>query len=56
LQAFRTTFIQNYTKDPFGYVASLAFLLGGEINAEIEHAAAQRSHPEAKAEGEKKSA
>jgi len=38
------------------YVAGLTFLLGGEINAEIEHAAAERGHPEAKAEGEKKAA
>ncbi len=38
------------------YVAGLAFLLGGEINAAIEHAAAQRGHLEAKAEGEKKAA
>jgi membrane protein len=35
------------------YVTGLAFLLGGEINAQIEHAAARRGHPEAKAEGEK---
>jgi membrane protein len=35
------------------YVAGLTFLLGGEINAEIEHAAAHRGHPEAKAEGQK---
>jgi membrane protein len=35
------------------YVTGLAFLVGGEINAEIEHAAARRGHPEAKAEGEK---
>lgn len=28
--------------------------LGGEINAEIEHSAAARGHPEAKAPGEKK--
>jgi len=38
------------------YVTGLAFLLGGEINAAIEHAAAERGHPEAKAEGEKKAA
>jgi membrane protein len=38
------------------YVAGLTFLLGGEINAEIEHAAAERGHPEAKAEGQKKAA
>jgi membrane protein len=35
------------------YVTGLTFLLGAEINAEIEHAAARRGHPEAKAEGEK---
>ncbi len=35
------------------YVTALAFLLGGEINAEIEHAAAQAGHPEAKAPGAK---
>jgi membrane protein len=38
------------------YVAGLTFLLGGAINAEIEHAAAHRGHPEAKAEGQKKAA
>lgn len=38
------------------YVAGLAFLIGGEINADIEHAAAMRGHPEAKAPGEKKAA
>lgn len=38
------------------YVAGLAFLIGGEINADIEHAAALRGHPEAKAPGEKKAA
>jgi len=38
------------------YVTGLAFLLGGEINAQIEHAAAKRGHPEAKAAGEKKAA
>jgi membrane protein len=38
------------------YVTGLAFLIGGEINSEIEHAAARRGHPEAKAEGEKKAA
>jgi len=35
------------------YVTGFAFLVGGEINAEIEHAAAERGHPEAKGEGEK---
>jgi membrane protein len=35
------------------YVTGFAFLIGGEINSEIEHAAADRGHPEAKAEGEK---
>lgn len=35
------------------YVTGFAFLIGGEINAEIEHAAAERGHPEAKQEGEK---
>ena len=38
------------------YITGLAFLIGGEINSEIEHAAARRGHPEAKAEGEKKAA
>jgi len=35
------------------WVTGLAFLVGGEVNAEIEHAAAVRGHPEAKAPGEK---
>jgi membrane protein len=35
------------------YVTGFAFLVGGEINAKIEHAAAERGHPEAKAEGQK---
>ena len=35
------------------YVTGFAFLVGGEINAQIEHAAALRGHPEAKAPGEK---
>lgn len=35
------------------YVTGLSFLIGGEINAQIEHAAALRGHPEAKAPGEK---
>lgn len=38
------------------YVTGFAFLIGGEINAQIEHAAARRGHPEAKAPGEKKAA
>jgi membrane protein len=38
------------------YITGLAFLIGGEVNAQIEHAAAMRSHPEAKAPGEKVSA
>lgn len=38
------------------YVTSFSFLVGGEINAQIEHAAALRGHPEAKAPGEKKAA
>jgi membrane protein len=38
------------------YVTGLAFLIGGELNAEIEHAAAEHIHPEAKAEGEKQAA
>lgn len=36
------------------YITGFAFLIGGEINAQIEHAAALRGHPEAKAPGEKK--
>jgi membrane protein len=35
------------------YVTGLAFLIGGEVNATIEHAAALRGHPEAKAPGQK---
>ena len=38
------------------YVTGLAFLLGGEINASIENAAAERGHREAKAEGQKRAA
>jgi membrane protein len=38
------------------YVTGFSFLIGGEINAEIEHAAAKHGHPEAKAPGEKKAA
>ncbi len=35
------------------YVAGLSFLLGSQINATIEHAAAEHGHVEAKAPGEK---
>jgi len=35
------------------YVTGLAFLIGGEINSTIEHAAAEHGHPEAKPVGEK---
>jgi len=35
------------------YVTGLAFLVGAEVNAVIEHAAAERGHPEAKLEGQK---
>ena len=35
------------------YISGFAFLIGGEINAQIEHAAAWYGHPEAKAPGEK---
>jgi membrane protein len=38
------------------YITGFAFLIGAEINAQIEHAAALRGHPEAKAPGEKKTA
>jgi len=38
------------------YVTGLAFLIGGQINATIEHAAAEHGHIEAKGEGEKKAA
>ncbi len=38
------------------YITGFSFLIGGEINAQIEHAAALRGHPEAKAPGEKKAA
>src|SRR5207237_8918263 len=34
------------------YVTGFAFMIGGVINAQIEHAAAKRGHPEAKAPGE----
>ena len=33
------------------YITGLAFLLGGQINSTIEHAAAEKGHPEAKAVG-----
>lgn len=35
------------------YVTGLAFLIGGQINATIEHAAAEHGHQEAKAPGQK---
>jgi membrane protein len=35
------------------YISGLAIMVGGEINSEIENAAAKRGHPEAKAPGEK---
>jgi membrane protein len=35
------------------YITGFAILIGGEINSEIENAAARSGHPEAKAEGEK---
>lgn len=35
------------------YVTGLAFLIGGQINATIEHAAAEHGHEEAKAPGQK---
>jgi membrane protein len=38
------------------YLTAFAFLVGGEINAAIEHAAADRGHPEAKAMGQKAAA
>ena len=38
------------------YITGFSFLIGGEINAQIEHAAALKGHPEAKAPGEKKAA
>lgn len=38
------------------YVAGLAFLIGSQINATIEHAAAEHGHDEAKAPGQKKAA
>jgi len=38
------------------YVTGLAFLIGGQVNSTIEHAAAEHGHPEAKATGEKTAA
>ncbi|MBV9343058.1 MAG: YihY/virulence factor BrkB family protein [Acidobacteria bacterium] len=38
------------------YITGFAFLVGGEINAQIEHAAGRRGHPEAKEPGEKAAA
>jgi membrane protein len=38
------------------YITAFSFLIGGEINAQIEHAAAIAGHPEAKKPGEKKAA
>jgi membrane protein len=35
------------------YITGLAFLMGGQINSTIEHAAAEQGHPEAKAPGQK---
>lgn len=35
------------------YVTGLAFLVGGQVNATIEHSAAEQGHPEAKAPGRK---
>jgi membrane protein len=35
------------------YITGLAFLIGGQINSTIEHAAAEHGHPEAKAVGKK---
>ena len=35
------------------YITGLAFLVGGQINSTIEHAAAEHGHPEAKAPGRK---
>jgi membrane protein len=36
------------------YLTGAAILIGGKVNAEIEHAAAKRGAPDAKAEGEKR--
>ena len=38
------------------YLSSVVLLLGAEINAEIEHAAAQQGEPSAKSEGERRAA
>jgi len=35
------------------YISGLAIMVGGEINSEIENAAARQGHPEAKEPGEK---
>ena len=35
------------------YITGLAFLVGGQINSTIEHAAAEHGHPEAKSVGRK---
>jgi uncharacterized BrkB/YihY/UPF0761 family membrane protein len=35
------------------YFTGAAVLIGGEINSEIEHAAAEQGEPEAKEKGEK---
>jgi membrane protein len=35
------------------YVTGVAFLIGGQVNSTIEHAAAEHGHPEAKAPGQK---
>ena len=35
------------------YITGLAFLVGGQLNSTIEHAAAEHGHPEAKAPGQK---
>jgi len=35
------------------YVTGVAFLIGGQVNSTIEHAAAEHGHPEAKAPGKK---
>jgi membrane protein len=38
------------------YLSSVVLLLGAEINSEIEHAAAERGEPSAKAEGQRRAA